>query len=221
MNEEMRRHALAYVEESLGISRFLVANKSDAEIQAFVSQLHGSWESFVSDLMAKSEEFDFETATEFQRRAYIESIICKKYTWGHSEIVRWNISDDKIVVLCKVQQIREGNYRDTVKQVGDRILVWNLVSPGVWEMDSPLTAWSDGCGEFVKRGRVHTSDYVAEQEWQWEYCYRPGTSRSPMDGPRRRDLPDNAWTEPDEEDADYRTVYVSEASYGADIKGWK
>lgn len=102
----------------------------------------------------------------------------------HQEVVSVDMTDDEIKAVLKIARTEERSQRDIVTY-GVKLIVWHLTESG-WSAPESIDVWTEDAQEIVRWGRVRTEDWVASQMDQYETCYRPGTKRSPMQGPAAR-----------------------------------
>ena len=104
------------------------------------------------------------------------------------EVMMLREEDHEIVLVMKVHETKETGRRVKILRQGLRIRCWKRSDAGWWREQSPITTWFDRpeFDESVLWGRVRDAERVASDEWQLSECYRPGTSKTPMDGAIRR-----------------------------------
>jgi hypothetical protein len=149
----------------------------------------GGWAAFeadyhrVMDITAKPEP----KLTPFQMWAKLPNIVGgPRDRWmlrPHEEVESVVMTDTEIKAVLTIAKIEERAQRDRVT-FGKRLIVWTRTDDG-WHRES-IDAWGEDAHEIVRWGRVRTPDYVASQREQYETCYRPGTKKSPLQGPAAR-----------------------------------
>jgi hypothetical protein len=102
----------------------------------------------------------------------------------HQEVISVDITDDEIKAVVKLARTEERSNRDRVT-FGAKLIVWKRTESG-WSAPEAVEVWTEDTEEIVRWGRVRTADWVESQLEQYETCFRPGTHKSPMQGPAAR-----------------------------------
>jgi len=102
------------------------------------------------------------------------------------EILEIKIRSEVITVGIKIYKVVEQASRWKVTNQGLRQLTWKKVN-NFWIRQHDTEVWIPE-GMFEPReihnfGRIQTDDVWHDKREQWHLCYRPGTAKSPMDGP--------------------------------------
>lgn len=163
------------------------------KVQACVDQSYdGGWAAFEADfhrVMALDAPKPVEL-TPFQKWAKLSRMMPwePRTTWilrPHQEVLSVTVTDDEVKAVIKIARTDEKSQRDVVTY-GKRLIVWTRIDEERWSKES-IEVWpEDDTEEIVRWGRVRTPDYVASQREQYETCYRPGTHKSPLQGPAAR-----------------------------------
>lgn len=111
----------------------------------------------------------------------------------HEEVVSVEISDSLCVATVRTCKVETRRSRDRLTEIGLKRITYKKVdyTAGtqtfrVWskpEIEQVSVPTSD---DYLTWGRAWTAARVAEDTWQSENCYRPGTDTAPMDGPVRK-----------------------------------
>lgn len=103
----------------------------------------------------------------------------------HQEVVSVDMTDDEVKAVLRIARTEERATRDRVTY-GARLIVWKRDADGDWGRSQSIDVWTEEAEEMVRWGRVRTPEYVASQREQFDTCFRPGTHKSPMQGPAAR-----------------------------------
>lgn len=162
----------------------------EAVVACIESSYEGGWTAYVADynrvmqVTAKPEP----VLTPFQKWAKLPSIIGgPRMRWilrPYEEVQSVDIGDDEVKAVLRIARTKERTMRDEVTY-GMRLIVWTLDESGNWKRES-IDVWGEDAEEVVRWGRVRTEDWVESQKDQYETCYRPGTKKSPLQGPAAR-----------------------------------
>jgi hypothetical protein len=105
------------------------------------------------------------------------------------EVMMLREEDHEVVLVLKVHETTERGRRIKVDRQGIRMMCWKRQEAGWWQRQDDVVSWFDKpeFDDLHLWGRIRDMERVASDEWQLTECYRPGTSRTPMDGAIRRD----------------------------------
>jgi hypothetical protein len=162
----------------------------DSKIRLIVEKLwDGGWQGF-----AEFNGFKVSPArdthipqTDTARLAMISGLTRRTFRIGLlDEIVTFSIKKESMILVTKCHEIQEWRSRIRVLKQGIRRYAWEKVNDQ-WVMieDFPNEKWDDDVHPYEvvgQYGQVMTPERYEEHVDQVETCYRPGTSRSPMDG---------------------------------------
>jgi hypothetical protein len=102
----------------------------------------------------------------------------------HQEVQSVEVNDHEAKAVIKLARTKETASRDVV-QYGYKLIAWKRTDNG-WSAPEDIEVWTEVAEEIVRWGRVRTEDWVESQKEQFETCFRPGTHKSPMQGPAAR-----------------------------------
>lgn len=100
-------------------------------------------------------------------------------------IIKTVVNDDRVAVMVETYRYTETRYEFRFTNHGKRIIEWDHGRP------TSVTMWDDEFGiEFTpfvirKSGHASTDAEIRDQIAFERDCYRPGTSRTPLDSYRR------------------------------------
>lgn len=100
------------------------------------------------------------------------------------EIVSISITDTEIKVSLNVSEVKEMSRRLRTTKTGMRLVSYKQNTDNHnWSRPDILTIWDDDCDvpDLILYGQINTPERVADKREQADTCYRPGTSRTPMD----------------------------------------
>ncbi len=122
--------------------------------------------------------------TDFQKIAAVAKVTGKMVKLGLMETVSdYFITEDTALISIARAQVEFKNGNDLVV-VRRGYTMWTFyLSDGVWKWPEPVTYWHDDHEpEVYVTYAKEAEEYLSRRSWE-SMCYRPGTSRSPMDGP--------------------------------------
>lgn len=131
--------------------------------------------------------------TTMQRRARAQRMTGFRVK-PHEEVidVEFDAGDDEyyksesIKVLMSVVDSEERGRRTRINRSGKKLMEFHRTGL-IWVLKHQITVWDDDVTfDFHKWGRISTIEYTASQREQFQTCYRPGTSRTPLQGPAAR-----------------------------------
>jgi len=187
----LRADARAFIGDELYLSAEVLANLSDAEIQDFVEELWtGGWEGFARDngYRVNSEQEE----NYIVQLSRLQDLLGRTFRLGVlDEIVALRVGEDQIKLVTRCYETEEYRSRIRVTAKGTRLYAWERKN-GRWKPveNSPFTSWDANFEPFEvvgQYGKVVTADIAAMIKWQDENCHRPGTPKTPMDGPHRKE----------------------------------
>lgn len=127
--------------------------------------------------------------TQYQQLELIRVLTGERIRLGRYESVRaCKIEDESIVLVMNRVKYREGKQADTLTAEGMVAYQWVLVGTR-WKMQEPLESWSKPSSHSIEHFHGKTWDETVESHRWATLCYRPGTSRSPLDGDDIRSKP--------------------------------
>lgn len=197
------REAREFVQSALGIE---VSDLSDEKIKFCVEGFYpGGWEGLVEscreiERLARpaTPRTPFQIFAEIVRnltpivdgRKRTDLLRLKLY----EEVVSAQLEDGKAVVLIRTAKLDERSRRDRVTY-GMRLMQWTRTESGEWAFDMLEVPTTDA-REYSRYGYVNDILRAASQREQYEICYRPGTHKSPMQGPAARlQITADEWSE--------------------------
>jgi hypothetical protein len=92
------------------------------------------------------------------------------------------ITDDTIKVLVNRARVTETSGRYKITHRGTELIVWKRNEAGRWGWPESMLDWTEVEEEHLKFGIASIQEQADKRAWERD-CYRPGTSRTPMDGP--------------------------------------
>lgn len=125
--------------------------------------------------------------TPIRQRARVQGLTGFKMP-AHAEWVDAKVSTTEIVVHLIVREVKEETRRVKVLREGQRLVRWSRPEGnGYWGRAQELTVWDDDPSYDVHIfGAIMTPEVAADKREQFETCWRPGTDRTPMQGPAAR-----------------------------------
>ena len=167
------------------------AHFDDARIRRMIDQLWtAGWPGFLRDNGFNSGHVYLDT--DLAKISLIVNTVDTSFRIGLlDKIVRFEVTDDCIKLTIRCHEVKTWYSRIRVTAQGLRRYIWDYKN-GHWSMreDFPETVWNPKHKEYDVLGqysKLRDPLRAMEDDWQWEWCYRPGTPKSPMDGPWRRD----------------------------------
>lgn len=216
MKTSQAQAARSWLASRMQVESDIFAELTDQQLEELLSKLYvGGLDRFFADNRVRESK----EVTPIKLRATIERLVGQKIRLGvYDKLIGAKITETQVAVSLEVHRVAQGSRRDKITASGVKLLVWNLTGEA-WVPAKPITVWNETREEHVRFGRVRTPEWAAAQEWQWVWCYRPGTAKTPLDGP----CAPSVQRRPAEAGTEYESVpvYTSAANYGADLKGWK
>ena len=162
-------------------------------VKSCVAQTYeGGWVAYEADFnrVMSLREKPTPVLTPFQLWAKLPNIVETPRSYfllrPHSEVISVDIGDDEIKAVLRIAKVDERAQRDRISY-GAKLIVWKRDEDGWWSYTpESITVWGSEYEELVRWGRVKTAEWVASQREQYETCYRPGTEKTPMQGPAAR-----------------------------------
>lgn len=189
------------------LSRFLggsdVSHFSDDEVVAFVEKAHPGGVADLADVPQvttySSDSVPFWAKdrdpsasrelpdTPIRQRARAMSMFRYRMP-AHADWVDAKFSPTEVIIHLIVREVDVRSRRVKVVREGQRLVRWSRPAEGMmWGRADELTVWSDDPSYDVHLfGSIMTPEVHADKTEQWETCYRPGTERTPMQGPASR-----------------------------------
>lgn len=105
----------------------------------------------------------------------------------YESIANYQVNDKGIALVIETYEVKIMAREDRYLAKGMRVMFWLTNSSGSLYLATDSITWDEDFEPFVyeKFGRRKTADEFHEQrEWE-KLCYRPGTTRSPLDSYER------------------------------------
>lgn len=179
----------AYTEARLMLDREMSAVNwhefSDQEVRDFVDAMWtGGWDAWVEFSTGRKPKDPQMTA--LQALAHVQDTLGRRINIGLLDVIEdYLITDKEMVLVIDYYETSESKNRLRATAHATKMLGWKL-KDGVWHQKKTVMAWDEDFESFQvvgQYGRVTTTDVYNDRVWQEQTCYRPGTSRTPMDGP--------------------------------------
>lgn len=167
-------------------------------VNAIDSQYPGGWSEFAKGWGASPvtqgldcRETVRREPTRFQMMQSVQKMTGQAIRLGLlDEVLEIKIREASIIIDLRVFQVVEQSNRWKVINEGLRRLTWHKVNH-FWIRKHDEVIWiPEGLYEarYVHNfGSIQTDDVWNDKRDQWHLCYRPGTAKSPMDGPESLD----------------------------------
>jgi hypothetical protein len=163
-------------------------------VQACIEKLYeGGWPAYIADFerfMGRHEDMLKSVRTPLQEFARMRGLVAGSMQVFrlklHEEVVDVSISDDLCVATIRTCKVETRRSRDRITEIGLKRITYKRASDGLWQRPEVETVAVPVTDDYLTWGRAWTAARVAEDVWQQQTCYRPGTDASPMDGPIRK-----------------------------------
>lgn len=163
---------------------------TDQFVREFLDKaLLGGWAQFVNEYRARIREELRKTAapSPIMLKARAEYLLGRRLG-DYDKIISANLNGDlKRTLSISFATVEQRSRFDRVTARTLAMYVWTRESTeGKWKMDFIEIEEDADEKHYHNPGAVMTADRAAAMREQVELCYRPGTSRAPMDGWVRR-----------------------------------
>lgn len=120
-------------------------------------------------------------------RQLLQSLNTNQHPVGPlDEIDHVKITDSRVELILTKYEVRIHPYRWRVAKKGTAVHTWTRKSTDVQWKHRMMSLWDDDFTPYDLAGQysnIRTQDRWEDAAEQWHLCYRPGTAKSPMDGP--------------------------------------
>jgi len=158
------------------------------------------YESFVERASAgdrtRPDEIPWELRSPIQKwaalRRHVHGTAHDFWIKPHTEVINVELGDEISHAALRIADYTEGARRDKIHRYGIKLMTWKVISTSerwgkVWGKPETLIVWQDEAPtEYARWGAVNTPERHASKTEQYDTCYRPGTHKSPMQGPAAR-----------------------------------
>jgi len=199
--QDLYDDARSYLSRHFGVD--LKGTPEDAVQTAVEALYEGGWTAYKLDferfMQKASAAVAQTTLTPLQRFAKMRALVGGSVQVFrlklHEEVVNVTVSADEAVAVIRTCSVETRRSRDKITSIGLKKITYHKgdyqlpdgSTRKVWTTKPRIETVAMPVNEDVLTwGRAWTADRIAEDLWQAETCYRPGTDTSPMDGPIRK-----------------------------------
>ena len=183
MNRVLRKSAEQVVTHHFPVP---VTDYSDEHLQKLVDQLYlGGWQKFLAD-HAPGQPTPSPTPSKYQLIRQVYDLTGYRVRLGVLDEIEKIVFDLGVIsILIRTADTTEYRSEYRIKQTGKRLIVLTSSDPddewAPWSIDE-IENWDADSGTRLIRGDKYLTVKEAADQQEWErICYRPGTSKTPMD----------------------------------------